>query len=227
MIKSISAATAIAILCIACSTPATKLPAKPVPYIYGGAAAQRPENGSLWNDSASLFEDRRARRLNDILMINVIEKTKADTKEETTGNKQSSYNSLLSNFFNINNKTLGMSPGTSASNPQFGATNNDKFTGKGETKNEGTITATLSAKVVEVLPNGNMVIDSRKEITVNYETQYIVMQGIVRPDDIDQSNTVVSPKVADVRLFLVGDGFLQELQSPGWLGRIWGSMRPF
>lgn len=219
-IKAISAAAAVAVLCIGCSTPSNKLPAAPAPYIYGGASAQRPENGSLWNDSASLYEDRRAHRLNDIVMINIVENTKADTKEETTGNKQSNYNSQLSNFFRANALT-------SATNPQLKTTNNDQFTGKGETKNEGTLTATISAKVVEVLPNGNMVIDSRKEITVNYETQFIVIQGIIRPDDVDQTNTVSSQKVADVRLYLVGDGFLQELQSPGWLGRLWGSLKPF
>ncbi|MEO5359784.1 MAG: flagellar basal body L-ring protein FlgH [Nitrospirota bacterium] len=231
MIKTISAAALLAAVCAGCSTPANKLPAKPAPYIYGGASAQRPENGSLWNDSASLFEDRRARRLNDVLMINIVEKTKANAKEETTGNKQSSYNSLLANFFNVNANKLGLYPSTSSvgttSTPQLNTTNTDKFTGKGETKHEGTITATISAKVVEVLPNGNMVIDSRKEVTVNYETQYIVMQGIVRPDDVDQSNSISSQKVADVRLYLVGDGFLEELQSPGWLGRLWGSLRPF
>ncbi|MBF0456339.1 MAG: flagellar basal body L-ring protein FlgH [Nitrospirae bacterium] len=218
-IKAISAAAALAVLCIGCSTPSNKLPAAPSPYIYGGASAQRPENGSLWNDSASLYEDRRAHRLNDIVMINIVENTKADTKEETTGNKQSNYNSQLSNFFSNNKLT--------SKNPMLKTTNNDQFTGKGETKNEGTLTGTVSAKVVEVLPNGNLVIDSRKEITVNYETQYIVVQGIIRPDDVDQTNTISSQKVADVRLFLVGEGFLQELQSPGWLGRIWGSIKPF
>ncbi|MBF0488385.1 MAG: flagellar basal body L-ring protein FlgH [Nitrospirae bacterium] len=232
MIKIMSAATILAALCAGCSTPANKLPAKPAPYIYGGAAAQRPENGSLWNDSASLFEDKRARRLNDVLMISIVEKTTADDKEETTGNKQSNYSSQLSNFFNVSANKLGLKPSTSggvgsASTPQLNTTNNDQFTGKGETKHQGTITATISAKVVEVLPNGNMVIDSRKEITVNYETQYIVLQGIVRPDDVDQTNSISSQKVADVKLYLVGDGFLQELQSPGWLGRLWGSLKPF
>ncbi|MBF0516977.1 MAG: flagellar basal body L-ring protein FlgH [Nitrospirae bacterium] len=230
-IKTISAAVITAAMCVACSTPANKLPAKPAPYIYGGNSVQRPQDGSLWNDSASLFEDRRARRLNDVLMINIVEKTKADSKEETTGDKQSNYSSQLTNFFNVNAHSLGLYPSTTtvgtAANPQLNTTNNDKFTGKGETKHEGTITATISAKVVEVLPNGNLVVDSRKEITVNYETQYIVMQGIIRPDDVDQSNSISSQKVADVKLFLVGDGFLQELQSPGWLGRLWGSLRPF
>jgi flagellar L-ring protein precursor FlgH len=164
-------------------------------------------------------------------MINVIEKTKANTKEETTGNKQSSYNSQLSNFFNIKEKSLGLYPSTTtvgtAATPQFSTSSTDKFTGKGETKNEGNLTATISAKVVEVLPNGNLVVDSRKEITVNYETQFLVLQGIVRPDDVDASNSISSQKVADVRLYLVGDGFLQEIQSPGWLGRLWGSFRPF
>ncbi|MCG6552311.1 MAG: flagellar basal body L-ring protein FlgH [Candidatus Magnetominusculus sp. LBB02] len=219
-IKAIAAMTLITGMCIGCATPASKLPAAPSPYIYGGSSSQRPENGSLWNDSASLYEDRRAHRLNDIVMINIVEKTTADTKEETTGNKQSNYNSQLSNFFSMGNVA-------NTKTPQIKSTNNDQFTSKGETKNSGTLTGTISAKVIEVLPNGNLVIDSRKEITVNYETQFIVLQGIIRPDDVSSTNTISSQKVADVKLYLVGDGYLQELQTPGWLGRIWGSIRPF
>ncbi|MBF0536810.1 MAG: flagellar basal body L-ring protein FlgH [Nitrospirae bacterium] len=209
------------------ATPASKLPSPPPSYVYGPGAARDPQQpGSLYSDSASLYEDRRARRINDLVTINIIENIKTDTKEETTADKESDYNSSIANLLNVTNAIAGLSKGVAA-NPQLSTTNKDKFSGKGEIKKEGSFLGTITARVIDVQPNGNLVIDSRKEITTNYEKQILVLQGIIRPDDVDAQNTVQSQKIADVRLYQVGDGFLQELQSPGWLGRLFGVLRPF
>ena len=208
-----------------CSTPAGKLPPQSAKYYYGGDSERRPENGSLYADSASLYEDRKARRINDLVTINITESVKANNKEETTGSKDSSINEGVTSLFNVSAATLGLSNGTASSN-QLKGSGKDSFKGKGETKQEAKLVATITAKVIELLPNGNLVIDSRKEITINYETQILVLQGIIRPDDVDSSNSVLSSKVADARLYLVGDGYLQELQSPGWFVRLWNNISP-
>ncbi|MEO5357733.1 MAG: flagellar basal body L-ring protein FlgH [Nitrospirae bacterium YQR-1] len=208
-----------------CGTPASKLPAQSSKYYYGGDSERRPENGSLFTDTASLYEDKKARRLNDLVTINITESVKANNKEETTGTKSSSVNDGITGLFNVSAASLGLSNGSASSNQLKGSAKNS-FSGKGETKQEAKLVATITAKVIEMLPNGNLVIDSRKEVTINYETQILVLQGIIRPDDVDSSNSVSSSKVADARLYLVGDGYLQELQSPGWLVRLWDKISP-
>ncbi|MBF0343036.1 MAG: flagellar basal body L-ring protein FlgH [Nitrospirae bacterium] len=210
-----------------CASPASKLPSAPQPYVYAPAVVSDPvAKGSLWSDSPSLYEDRRARRVNDLVTIKIVETIKANTKEETTADKESNYNAALSNFFDVTSAAAGLNKGV-ATRPQLSTTNKDKFSGKGEVKQEGSFLGSITARVIDVQPNGNLVIDSRKEITINYEKQILALQGIIRPDDVDASNSVQSQKIADVRLYLVGDGFLQELQSPGWLGRLFGQVRPF
>ena len=86
---------------------------------------------------------------------------------------------------------------------------------------------TITAKVVEILPNGNLVLESRKEITVNNEKQILVFQGMARPEDIAMDNSIMSDKVADSRVFFVGDGVLQDKQRPGWLVRLLDKIWPF
>ncbi|MBF0565271.1 MAG: flagellar basal body L-ring protein FlgH [Nitrospirae bacterium] len=210
-----------------CASPASKLPSTPPQFVYNPTPPrQAPADGSLWSEGPSIYEDKRARRVNDLITIKIVENIQADNKAETTANKQSSYGAGVSNLFNVSANTLGMKNGAAAKN-QLTTSNNDKFKAQGETKNQNVLTGSITAKVVDVQPNGNLVIDGRKEITINYEKQIIVLQGIIRPDDVDVTNTVASQNVADARLYIVGDGVLQELQSPGWLGRFFQKVWPF
>ena len=77
------------------------------------------------------------------------------------------------------------------------------------------------------MPNSNMVVESRKEVIVNNEKQIVVLRGIVRPDDISTTNTIISAYVADAQIYLVGDGVLADKQSQGWLVRALDSVWPF
>ncbi|MCX7991914.1 MAG: flagellar basal body L-ring protein FlgH, partial [Proteobacteria bacterium] len=87
--------------------------------------------------------------------------------------------------------------------------------------------ATISAKVIEVLPNGNLVLESRKEIVINRENQILVLRGIVRPEDIQLDNTILSTKIADSKIYLVGEGVIGDKQGQGWLVRIIDKIWPF
>ena len=92
---------------------------------------------------------------------------------------------------------------------------------------EGKLVANITARVVEVMPNGNLALEARKELTINNEKQLLVLTGTVRPNDIDSNNTVLSSKIADAQIYYVGDGVLQDKQSPGWLVRIIDNIWPF
>ncbi|MCL4492051.1 MAG: flagellar basal body L-ring protein FlgH [Nitrospirae bacterium] len=180
--------------------------------------------GSLWMERASLYEDRKARRVNDLLTILITERSTASKKASTNTDRDSSGNYTVAN-------ALGMQvdnfPMLNDLNKGFKGSGTSKFKGNGDTTREGKLTATITAKVMEVLPNSNLVIESRKEVIVNNEKEIIVLRGIVRPDDILPNNTILSQNVADAQIYLVGDGVLDDKQSQGWLVRLLDKVWPF
>jgi len=191
--------------------------------------------GSLWIDRASFYEDRRARRVNDLVTVLVNERSTASKKAASSAARDSSANYGLSNFFgmntdfNIHNMPLvsGFYKGGNRFSPSVVGQARSDFEGTGDTTREGRFIGTITAKVVEVLPNSNMVIESRKEVVVNNEKEILALRGIIRPDDISHNNTVLSQYVADAQMYLVGDGILDNKQSQGWLVSFLDKIWPF
>lgn len=191
--------------------------------------------GSLWKDSASLFEDRRAKRVNDLVTILINEKSTASKKATTNASRDSSGDYGLENFFGMDTDfgiqklpmVNGFYKGTNVFSPSAKGKAGSDFKGKGDTTREGKLAGTVTAKVVEVLPNSNLVLESRKEVVVNNEKEILVLRGIVRPDDIAPNNTISSQYVADAQIYLVGDGVLDDKQSQGWLVRFLDKVWPF
>lgn len=192
--------------------------------------------GSLWHNRASLFEDRKAKRINDLVTVLISEKSAASKKATTTAKRESKDNKYsLDDFFGMNKDfgiqklpfANGFYKGTNVFTPSAEGSANSDFKGDGDTTRSGTLTATITAKVVEVLPNSNLVIESRKEILVNNEKEILVFRGLIRPDSISPSNTVLSQYVADAQIYLIGDGVLDDKQSPGWLVRFLDKVWPF
>jgi flagellar L-ring protein precursor FlgH len=209
----------------------------PMPKKYYGVRDPEPvtPDGSIWQDRATLYEDRKARRVNDLLTIIISETTNASKKAATNAKRSSDADYSITDMFNANlsqkvpkipllkdfygygNRFTPTASGKVSSN----------FAGSGDTSRTGTLTATITAKVVEVLPNSSLVIESRKEVVVNNEKEIVVLRGIVRPDDISTSNTISSAYVADAQIYLVGDGVLDDKQSQGWLVRFLDKVWPF
>ena len=102
-----------------------------------------------------------------------------------------------------------------------------KFDGSGSTSRQETLTATISTKVVDVLPNGNMMIEGRRSVKVNNEDQIIVLTGTVRSRDVSSDNTVSSALVADARINYSGKGVISDRQKPGWLMNVIDTIWPF
>ncbi len=208
----------------------------PPKYYYKETPTATVEGeGSLWKNRASLFEDKKAKRVNDLVTIIINESTSAQKKATTSASRDSSSNYGLDSFFgmntdfNIHNLPLinGFYKAGNIFSPSVKGSAQSEFSGQGDTSRTGRITGTITAKVVEVLPNGNLVIESRKEIFVNNEKEILVLRGIIRPDDITQSNTILSQYVADAQIFLVGEGTLGDKQSQGWLVRFLDKIWPF
>ncbi len=214
------------------STP--KLPPPPPRYVYPQGRpepvkASAPASNSLWRDTASLYEDVKARRLNDLITINVVENISgsgtADTAASRKSSSDASVNSILGIPTNLNLANL-WGKGNGFASTVNGSLDN-QFKGSGATTRAGNLIGTITAKVVEVMPNGILAIESRKDITINNERQILILRGMVRPEDIAVDNSVVSSRVADAEVYFVGDGVIQSKQDTGWLAKILDTVWPF
>lgn len=227
---------AVLLLLSSCATPSSKLPPPPPKYVdHSAEADQRLSRNSLWIDSGNLFDDRKARRLNDLVTIQIVENLSGSGTADTETSRDSTLEYKLEEFLGMNldfgvqdwplMKDLYHSG--NVFKPEIKSTTASDFKGEGDTNRAGKLVATITAKVVEVMPNGNLVLEARKELTINSETQILVLTGVVRPDDVSSDNQVFSNKLADARVYYVGDGVLQEKQSPGWLVRVLDHVWPF
>ncbi len=206
------------------SLPTTELPSYEAPQI----AVETPQSsGSLWTENkGSLFGDIKARAVGDILTVAIFEQASA-SREATTETSRSSDNEAgISKFFGLEANLANLN---SAIDPtQLIATNYENdFEGSGSTSRKENLVATLSTRVVEVFPNGNLRIEGGKTITVNREEQIIVLTGIVRPNDISTQNIINSKYVLDAKIAYTGKGVISDKQGPGWMTRILDNVWPF
>jgi flagellar L-ring protein precursor FlgH len=229
IIRYAFAALLAAALFAGCATAPT-LPPPPPKYVpQKDAAAEGRTSNSLYRDTGGLLEDFRARRVNDLLTINVLESISGSGAADTATARNSSLDASVTAFFGMPldlNKGNLYGKGNTFS-PTVSGSMKDDFTGTGTTNRTGTIVGTITARVVEVMPNGTLSIESRKDITINNEKQTLVLRGSVRPEDVSVANTVLSTKIADADIYLVGDGVLQDKQKQGWLVRILDNVWPF
>jgi flagellar L-ring protein precursor FlgH len=176
------------------------------------ALAQSKSNpGSLFDPTArNPYIDNVARRVGDILTVVVDERTLADFNASTSASKNDS-NSINAQFF-IGLLDSLFKPVTTGAN--------SSVSGDGQTSQSSRMSATMSTVVKQVLPNGNLVIEGRRSLITNKQTQTIVFSGIVRPSDITPRNTVPSTKVAEAEIKMDGSGLISQRQRKGILTQI-------
>lgn len=197
----------------------------------GFEAIQKPapdySNGSIWQSASSgLTEDLKARRRGDTLTIVISEVASASKAAKTDTARGSEMSAGIPNFMGLE--------GTGAASKYLGdltkmisASNASKFAGSGSTSRDESLKATITARVVDVLPNGNLLIEGRRNIKVNNEDQEIVLEGTVRSRDVTPENTVNSIYVANAKISYSGRGIISDQQSPGWLMSIIDKVWPF
>lgn len=212
---------------------------------------------SLWvkagNVEQSMFADSRARNIGDILTVTVSEfvNSEATTKIVTQRSGEVgagvglALNNFLNQFFRAAPALLGVAKGSSTTTgnvttvpvggavgsidiPTVDLAGKASYTG-GENSLTDTIgiTGTTSVTVVDVLPNGNLVIEGGKVVRTSKQDIYAYMRGIVRPVDISATNTIPSSKIADAQVEFIPAGELSDAQKKGWLIRGWDKVRPF
>ena len=194
----------------------------PMPYKVERRA---PTKGSLWTGGKSgfLYEDPKASRVGDIITVILSEDISAEREASTESSKDAS------NKYSVSN-VLGWGKGRKFSHffaPELETSSKSNFKGKGKIKRKDRLTGTITAVVVDVLPNGNLVIEGRKKVRVNDEDQYVVVRGIVRPEDVTSDNAVPSTKIANAEIYFYGKGSIGGRQKVGWGTKLFDLFWPF
>lgn len=169
--------------------------------------------GSLWpaDDRTFFYGDRKAFRVGDVLTVQVSESAKASNTANTDLSRSSENRAEIAALFGLQG-ALARSNLTNL----LDVTADNSHTGAGSTKREGRLTANITAVVKDVLPNGNLVIQGTRSVTVNHEEQFMTLTGIVRQEDIDHNNSVSSSQIADARIAFGGIGIVADKQRSGW-----------
>jgi flagellar L-ring protein precursor FlgH len=173
-----------------------------------------------------MFINDRAHEIGDIITIKIVENASATNKASTQTGRSSSLTAGLDNFFNLEERYPSTSPFFNPFSGVKGSFESD-FNGSGATARSNALTAYITARVIDILANGVMVIEGMREVRVNNENQVITLTGMVRPSDISANNMIQSTYLADARITYSGTGIINEKQQPGWLSRILGKVWPF
>lgn len=195
--------------------------------LFGAALSCHAD--SLWtspvNPERSMFADHKASRKGDILTVMISESVAQTSSQSKSSGKSTSVDASVGSFlFPSAASGLGKHNG---SLPATSFTGKNTFAGTGDIKNSQSLTAQAAVLVTDVLPNGNLVIEGARVITFSGETQYVVLHGVVRSDDVSSSNTVASANVADVRVEFITEGELTDAQKRGWLTKLVDTLRPY
>lgn len=188
-----------------------------------------PAEGSLWDersDMGQMFVNPKAHRIGDIVTVKIVETSSATNKASTKTGRTTSLTAGLNNFFNLEQRYPSTRPFFNPFSSVQGSYQSD-FDGSGTTIRSGALTAYMTARVVDILPNGDLMIEGNREVRVNNDNQIITLTGIVRPRDISAQNIVQSTYIADARITYSGTGVLNDRQKPGWLTRILDKVWPF
>lgn len=183
---------------------------------------------SLWRTGArAFFNDQRARRVGDILtvLIEITDKAEFDnTTERTRDNSESVDVAKFGGLEKILKKVLPKDVDLAT---LAAATSDAKSKGAGTIEREEKLTTKIAAVITQVLPNGNMVIEGRQEIRVNYEMRELIIAGVIRPEDITSDNTIPIAKIAEARVSYGGRGQISDVQQPRYGQQILDVLLPF
>jgi flagellar L-ring protein precursor FlgH len=198
---------------------------KPVQMPMPAAQPASYNPNSLWrNGSRAFFKDQRAHQIGDILTVKVNITDKANIANETQRSRNSTEDSGIDNFFGKSKVPI-----MNAAVPTriFSADSTTSSDGKGSVNRQEALQTNVAGVVTQVLPNGNLVIEGRQEIRVNFEIRELIVAGVVRPEDIESDNTIDSSKIAQARIAYGGRGQITDIQQPRYGQQVLDVILPF
>ncbi len=195
--------------------------------MFGSSAGSSLAKGSLWSSGPkSLFGDRRAKKVGDILtvLINIDDEAQLSntTSRQRAGDEDATATALFG-FETIVNKVLpggGLDPGVSVSSSSTAS-------GQGQVQRNEEISLKIAARVIEVLPTGHLLITGRQEVRVNFELRDLQIVGLIRPEDVTRNNDITYDKMAEARISYGGRGHISDMQQPRYGQQVLDMISPF
>ncbi len=211
-----------AVLLTACVTPPMTNVQQPMTTRAQPRPVSEPIAGSLFSTNAAqrgMFEDRRARLVGDTLTINLVEKTAATKNANSSASRDSEISASIPTMTKVPLKYLqGL---------DLAASTGNTFSGKGASSANNNFTGTITVTVIDVYPNGNLLVSGEKRVAINQGDEFIRFSGVVNPMHVTAANAVNSTQVADARIEYKGSGYIDDAQQMGWLTRFFQVISPF
>lgn len=225
-VKKVAVKRLAAVIAILCSLSACTIGPQPVPgdpeyapvLPFGGETGKTNPGGIFQvNYVESLYSDRRAARVGDIITVMLNERTAAKKSGSTTVTKENDLD------FNAGTLLGKDAPSYQGVGLDTAVTQNRDFTGESEADQTNSLSGSIAVTVAEVLPNGLLVVRGEKWMTLNQGEEFIRLRGIIRQEDISPNNTISSTKLADARIAYSGTGALAKASEMGWASKFFNS----
>lgn len=220
------------LLCLALSAQAAKTPEPPPPperpFVETAVVEATSTPGSLWSEVTArqlVGLDGNARQVGDLITVNIVERSTTALGAETDLHKDSTANAQIDALLGMDKKLIKALPYLDSIT--IGGGSSSSYNGGGNTTRDSEVEATITCEVIEVLASGTLRVWGYKQVRVNRETQYITLEGMVRPRDIQMDNTVNSDKLAQAKVEITGSGVIADKQGPGFLARVLDVLWPF
>lgn len=221
----------ITLLTLILSTPVCAQDVAPTPTeVVASLPAATPTAtpGSLWSEVPArrlVGMDGNARQVGDLITILIMEESTTDLGASTQLSKNSQVSAQIDALLGLDKKVIKALP--YLDKIEIGAGSSGDFSGSGTTSRDSQIKATITCKVTEVLPTGSLRVSGTKQVRVNEETQFIVLEGLLRPRDVQMDNTITSDLLAEAKVEITGSGVIADKQKPGFFSRIMDFLWPF
>lgn len=208
--------------CLATLVACVQTPPKPNDPAYAPVMPRTPmpqelNNGAIYQPGfeMSLYEDRKANRVGDVITVMLTERMAAKKKAENEISKKSNTS--------IANPSLFGRSGIAGIDVGVDISGNRGFNGEADANQSNSLSGSITVTVADVLPNGLLAVRGEKWITLNDGDELIRISGLIRPDDVSSDNTVLSTRVADARITYSGTGAFANASKPGWLSQFFMS----
>ena len=180
-----------------------------------------PATGSIYQAAYArpLFEDRRARNVGDTITINLVERN--------TAQKSANANATRNGSMTAGIGPISRLPLSGLNGLELEADAESEFAGKGAAAANNAFNGTITVTVIDVYPNGNLLVSGEKMVAINQGNEFIRFSGVINPNNVTAANTVQSTQVADARIEYRGSGFIDESNTMGWLQRFFVAIMPF
>ena len=172
-----------------------------------------------------MFSDKKAHAVGDILTVLIQESNGTTRQNNTTTSKKATMDAAIASFLYSPTASGLLTKGGQMPALKYSSAND--FNGGGQINNQETITARLTVRVIDALPNGNLIVEGRRQTAFSGEKCDAVLRGTVRADDIAANNTVYSYSIADASIQFISKGTLSDSQRKGWFTRVWDKITPF